>query len=59
MSKTKTKPKPQTLSERVDRLDEYLSDLWSEVENGELSPLQIGDRLDKALQMLNDLQDSL
>ncbi len=59
MSKTKPKPKPQTLSEKVDRLDEYLSDLWSEVENGELSPLQIGDRLDKALQMLNDLQDSL
>ena len=55
----KTKTKPQTLSEKVNYIDEFLCDLWGEVENGELSPLQIGDRLDKAIKMLGDLQDSL
>ena len=61
MSKTatKTKTKAQTLSEKITRIDDYVCVLWSDVEDGKLSPNQIGDRLDKVIRMLGEIQDSL
>jgi len=60
MANTKTKKtKAQTLSEKVTRIDDYLCDLWNDVEEGRLSPNQIGDRLDNAITLLGNLQDSL
>jgi hypothetical protein len=60
MANTKTKKtKTQTLSEKVTRIDDYLCDLWNDVEEGKLSPVQTGDRLEKAIKLLDDLQDSL
>jgi hypothetical protein len=57
MSKTATKN--QTISDKVTRIDDYVCVLWNDVEEGKLSPNQIGDRLDKVVRMLGDLQDSL
>jgi hypothetical protein len=60
MANTKTKKtKTQTLSEKVSRIDDYLCDLWNDVEEGKLSPVQTGDRIEKAIKLLDDLQDSL
>jgi hypothetical protein len=57
MSKTKTKN--QTISEKLTRIDDYVCDIWNDVDEGRLSPNQIGDRLDKVIRMLGELQDSL
>jgi hypothetical protein len=59
MANTKTKTKAQTLSEKVTRIDDYVCDIWNDVDEGRLSPNQIGDRLDKVIRMLGELQDSL
>ena len=59
MSKTATKTKAQTLSDKISRIDDYVCDLWTAVEDGKLSPNQIGDRLDKVVKMLGEVQDSL
>ena len=60
MANTKTKKtKTQTLSEKVSRIDDYLCDMWNEVEEGKLSPLQTADRIEKAIKLLDDLRDSL
>jgi hypothetical protein len=59
MSKTATKTKTQTISDKVTRIDDYVCVLWNDVEEGKLSPNQIGDRLDKVVRMLGELQDSL
>jgi hypothetical protein len=57
MSKTKTKT--QSISEKITRIDDYVCDIWNDVDEGKLSPNQIGDRLDKVIRMLGELQDSL
>ena len=61
MSKTatKTKTKTQTLSEKITRIDDFVCDLWNDVDEGKVSPNQIGDRLDKVVRLLGELQDSL
>jgi hypothetical protein len=60
MANTKTKKtKTQTLSEKVSRIDDYLCDLWNDVEEGKLSPVQTGDRIEKAIKLLDDLENSL
>jgi hypothetical protein len=57
MSKTATKPK--SIYDKIVKIDDYVCDLWNDVEEGKLSPNQIGDRLDKVVKMLGELQDSL
>jgi hypothetical protein len=61
-TKTKTKikkTKTQTVSEKVSRIDDYLCDLWNDVEEGILSPVQTADRIEKTIKLLDDLRDSL
>jgi hypothetical protein len=57
MSKTATKPK--SIYDKIVKIDDYVCVLWNDVEEGKLSPNQIGDRLDKVIRMLGELQDSL
>ena len=62
MANTKTKikkTKTQTVSEKVSRIDDYLCDLWNDVEEGILSPVQTADRIEKTIKLLDDLRDSL
>lgn len=56
---TKTKKTPTTLTDRLDDLIEKVSDLASEVSDGDLSPNQVYDQLDKICSDLENFRDFL
>jgi len=56
---TKTKKTPTTLTDRLDDLIEKVSDLASEVSDGDLSPNQVYDKLDKICSDLENFRDFL
>lgn len=56
---TKTKKTPTTLTDRLDDLIEKVSDLASEVSDGDLSPNQVYDQLDKICTDLENFKDFL
>lgn len=56
---TKTKKTPTSLTDRLDNMIENISDLASEVSDGELSPNQVYDQLDKICSDLENMRDFL
>jgi len=58
-SPTKTKKTPTSLTDRLDNMIENISDLASEVNDGELSPNQVYDQLDKICSDLENMRDFL
>jgi hypothetical protein len=56
---TKTKKTPTSLTDRLDNMIEKISDLASEVSDGELSPNQVYDQLDKICSDLENMRDFL
>ena len=56
---TKTKKTPTSLTDRLDNMIENISDLASEVSDGELSPNQVYDQLDKICSDLENFRDFL
>ena len=56
---TKTKKTPTSLTDRLDNMIENISDLASEVSDGELSPNEVYDRLDKICSDLENMRDFL
>lgn len=56
---TKTKKTPTTLTDRLDDLIEKVSDLASEVSDGDLSPNQVYGQLDKICSDLENFRDFL
>ena len=56
---TKTKKTPTSLTDRLDNMIEKISDLASEVNDGELSPNQVYDQLDKICSDLENMRDFL
>ena len=56
---TKTKNTQSSLSDRLDRMIEKISDLASDVTGGDLSPNQIYDQLDKICSDIEKLRDML
>lgn len=56
---TKTKNTQSSLSDRLDRMIDKVSDLASDVSGGDLSPNQIYDQLDKICEDLEKLRDRL
>jgi hypothetical protein len=56
---TKTKKTPTSLTDRLDNMIEKISDLASEVSDGELSPNQVYDQLDKICTDLENFRDFL
>jgi SMC interacting uncharacterized protein involved in chromosome segregation len=56
---TKTKKTPTSLTDRLDNMIEKISDLASEVSDGDLSPNQVYDQLDKICSDLENLRDFL
>lgn len=56
---TKTKKIPTSLTDRLDNMIENISDLASEVSDGDLSPNQVYDQLDKICSDLEDMRDFL
>jgi hypothetical protein len=56
---TKTKKTPTSLTDRLDNMIEKISDLASEVSDGELSPNQVYDQLDKICSDLENFRDFL
>jgi hypothetical protein len=56
---TKTKKNPTSLTDRLDNMIEKISDLASEVSDGELSPNQVYDQLDKICSDLENFRDFL
>ncbi len=55
----KTKKTPTSLTDRLDNMIEKISDLASEVSDGDLSPNQVYDQLDKICSDLENLRDFL
>jgi hypothetical protein len=53
------KIKMESLSDRLDKLIDNISDLASEVSDGDLSPNQTYDRLDKICQEIEKFRDFL
>ena len=56
---TKTKNTQTSLSDRLDRMIDKISDLASDVTGGDLSPNQIYDQLDKICLDIEKLRDML
>jgi hypothetical protein len=56
---TKTKKTPTSLTDRLDNMIEKISDLASEVSDGNLSPNQVYDQLDKICTDLENFRDFL
>jgi hypothetical protein len=56
---TKTKKTPTSLTDRLDNMIENISDLASEVSDGELSPNEVYDQLDKICSDLENMRDFL
>ena len=56
---TKTKKTPTSLTDRLDNMIEKISDLASEVSDGNLSPNQVYDQLDKICSDLENFRDFL
>lgn len=56
---TKTKNTQSSLSDRLDKMVDKVSDLASDVSGGDLSPNQIYDQLDKICEDLEKLRDRL
>lgn len=56
---TKTKKTPTSLTDRLDNMIEKISDLASEVNDGELSPNEVYDQLDKICSDLENMRDFL
>lgn len=56
---TKTKKTPTSLTDRLDIMIEKISDLASEVSDGNLSPNQVYDQLDKICTDLENFRDFL
>ena len=56
---TKTKNTQSSLSDRLDRMINKISDLASDVTGGDLSPNQIYDQLDKICSDIEKLRDML
>lgn len=56
---TKTKKTPTSLTDRLDNMIEKISDLASEVSDGDLSPNQVYDQLDKICSDLENMRDFL
>jgi predicted transcriptional regulator len=56
---TKTKKTPTSLTDRLDNMIEKISDLASEVSDGELSPNEVYDQLDKICSDLENMRDFL
>lgn len=56
---TKTKKTPTSLTDRLDNMIEKISDLASEVSDGELSPNQVYEQLDKICSDLENMRDFL
>lgn len=56
---TKTKKTPTSLTDRLDNMIEKISYLASEVSDGELSPNQVYDQLDKICSDLENMRDFL
>jgi len=56
---TKTKNTQSSLSDRLDRMIDKISDLASDVTGGDLSPNQIYDQLDKICSDIEKLRDML
>ena len=56
---TKTKNTQSSLSDRLDRMVDKISDLASDVTGGDLSPNQIYDQLDKICSDIEKLRDML
>jgi hypothetical protein len=56
---TKTKKTPISLTDRLDNMIDKISDLASEVSDGNLSPNQVYDQLDKICSDLENFRDFL
>ena len=56
---TKTKKTPTSLTDRLDNMIEKISDLASEVSDGELSPNQVYEQLDRICSDLENFRDFL
>ena len=56
---TKTKNTQSSLSDRLDRMIDKVSDLACDVSGGDLSPNQIYDQLDKICEDLEKIRDRL
>jgi len=56
---TKTKNIQSSLSDRLDKMIDKISDLASDVTGGDLSPNQIYDQLDKICSDIEKLRDML
>lgn len=56
---TKNKKTPTSLTDRLDNMIEKISDLASEVSDGELSPNQVYDQLDKICSDIEKMRDML
>lgn len=56
---TKTKKTPTSLTDRLDNMIEKISDLASEVSDGNLSPNQVYEQLDKICSDLENMRDFL
>jgi len=56
---TKTKKTPTSLTDRLDNMIEKISDLAIEVSDGDLSPNQVYDQLDKICSDLKNMRDFL
>ena len=56
---TKTKKTPTSLTDRLDNMIDKISDLASQVSDGDLSPNQIYDQLDKICSDLKNMRDFL
>ena len=56
---TKTKNTQSSLSDRLDKMIDKISDLASDVTGGDLSPNQIYDQLDKICLDIEKLRDML
>ena len=56
---TKTKSTQSSLSDRLDKMIDKISDLASDVTGGDLSPNQIYDQLDKICSDIEKLRDML
>lgn len=56
---TKTNKTPTTLTDRLDSMIEKISDLASEVSDGDLSPNQVYVQLDKICSDLENFRDFL
>jgi hypothetical protein len=56
---TKTKKTTTSLTDRLDNMIDKISDLASEVSDGELSPNQVYERLDKIYTDLENFKDFL